>query len=433
MNNQSVFRKTILAASIAMLTACGGSGGTPADTSTTSGVITAFGSIYINGVEYETGTASINIDGALLPETQLGVGDVCVIEGSVNTDGTTGTAVSVVCADELEGFVLDLTDLDLTTGTGTINVMGQTVTINLDTVFEGDGGSVDTINKLNINDIIEVSGFSDGKGTILATRVETKDGSDDEVEIKGVVSMLADDGSTFMIGGMTVDLLTAPADLSEVEVQLADGLLVEVKTDVAIVTNDDGSFTMIASKVEVEEDGDKDIDGDEGDEIKVQGVVSEVNLDAVPATFLFNGQLVVIDHLDDDFDTSTLMDGMMLTVEGYIDDNGDFVIEEIEEENETENEVEGTVTAVTETTLTVLEGEVATTFTVNNDTRMIDEKVVGGVEPSQYFSLADVVEGDNVEVEFYVDKISGDNIATELKREDDKSEMSTVSTDTTVL
>ena len=56
MNNKSIFRKTLLAASVAMLTACGGSttpSGTTA-TSSTSGVITGFGSIYMNGIEYFT-------------------------------------------------------------------------------------------------------------------------------------------------------------------------------------------------------------------------------------------------------------------------------------------------------------------------------------------------------------------------------------------
>ncbi len=413
MNKQSVFRKTLLATSIAVLTACGGSGSstpTAAD-SKTVGVITGFGSIFINGVEYETDTASINIDGAALPETQLGVGDVCVIEGSVNADGTTGTAVSVKCADELEGYVLDLSNL-LVDGTGTIDVMGQTVSVNLDTVFEGNGVDVLTVNDLSVNDVIEVSGFSDGNGVVLATRIETKSASDD-VEVKGVINNLTD--TTFTIGSLLVDYVSNANGVELPEVALAEGLFVEVKTEQALVDDQTAGLTMIASKVEIEEDGDKEIDGEEGDEIKVQGVVSEVDLEA--GTFLFNGQLVDIASLDldDDFDSSMLVDGMMLTVEGYIDANGDFVIKEIEEEKETEDEVKGTVTAVTATTLTVSDNGVETTLTVNNDTRMIDDM---GDSPSQYFSLSDVVEGDMVEVEFYVDETSGENIATELERKD---------------
>jgi len=411
MSNQSVFRKSLLAASIAVLTACGGSGGdapTAAD-SKSVGVITGFGSIYINGVEYETDTASINIDGALLPETELGVGDVCVIEGSVNTDGTTGTAVTVTCADELEGYVTDVSGLGID-GVGTINVMGQTVTVTLDTVFEGDRTDTLTINDLTVDSIVEVSGFSDGSGTILATRVETKAAHDD-VEVKGLVSNLDTEAMTFTIGDLLIDYSTA----GEVPAILEDGLFVEAESDLPLEGDVETGFTMFASEVEIEEDGDIDIDGDEGDEIEMQGLVSEVDLEA--GTFLFNGQLVEIDslELEDEFDIANLVDGMMITVEGYIDSEGNFVVEEIEEEKETEDEVEGTVSAVTETTVTVNE----MTFTVNNDTRMIDEM---GEMPLQYFSLADVVEGDYVEIEFYYDEANEEYIATEVEREDPEDE-----------
>ena len=54
-------------------------------------------------------------------------------------------------------------------------------------------------------------------------------------------------------------------------------------------------------------------------------------------------------------------------------------------------------------------------FTVNNDTRMIDEQD-SGIVPLHYFSLADVQTSDYLKIEFYV---AGDiNIATELKRDD---------------
>jgi len=415
MNNQSVFRKSLLAASIAMLTACGGGGdGTPTTADSKSvGVITGFGSIYINGVEYETDTASINIDGALLPETELGVGDVCVIEGSVNTDGTTGTAVSVVCSDELEGYVLDVSGLGAD-GVGTINVMGQTVSVNLDTVFEGDDTNVLTINDLTVDDIVEVNGFSDGNGNVLATRIETKSASDD-IEIKGVISNLTEE--TFNIGSLLVDYVSNSNGVELPEVALADGLFVEVESDLPLEGDAETGYTMIASEVEIEEDGDIDIDGDEGDEIEMQGLVTEVDLDA--GTFLFNGQLVEIAslELDDEFDIANLVDGMMITVEGYIDSEGNFVVEEIEEEKETEDEVEGKVSAVTETTITVNE----MTFTVNNDTRMIDEM---GEMPLQYFSLMDIVVDDYVEIEFYYDEATETYIATEVEREDPEDEAS---------
>ena len=404
MNNKSLFRKSLLAAAVSALAACGGSGsnsstGTPG---TTMGVITGFGSIYVNGVKYETGTASFSIDGSSDTETSLGVGDVVVLEGTVNSDGITGTATAVSCNDELEGYVMDLSGLN-PDGTGTINVMGQTVTVTLDTVFSSD--SLANINALSVNDIVEVSGFSDGMGTVLATRIETKNAAED-VEIKGVVASLNTVAMTFTIGSLTVDYSAA----SDVPGNLADGLYVEVKTDSPL-----SGSTMIASVVEIEDDGDMDIDGDEGEDMYVQGLVSDVT----STSFRFNGQLVEFASLDldDDFDLSSLSDGMMIVVEGYIDANGNFVVEEIEEEHGSELEVEGTVTAKTETTVTVSDSGSEMTFTINNNTRMIDEQDQG-TTPLHYFSLADIAIGDYVEVEYYQEEGTGNHVATEVERED---------------
>lgn len=408
MKNQTRLKKTLLAASIAasitMLGACSDSGSTQTGSNSTVGVITGFGSIYVNGVEYETDSASVNIDGVQNIETSLGIGDVVVLQGTVNADGVTGTATAVSCVDELEGYVLDLSGL--VAGVGSINVMGQTVTINLDTVFEGDELALAAISDLSVNDIVEVSGFADGNGNILATRLETKNAAED-IELKGLISNLDATALTFTIGSLTIDYSSA----SDLPANLDNNLYVEVKTETTLSGNLNDGFVLAASKVEIEDDGDMDIDGDEGDELEVQGMVSDVT----PTSFRFNGQLVEFSTLDidDDFDLNSLVDGMMITVEGHIDANGNFIVEEIEEDHSSELEVEGAVTDKTETTVTVS----GMTFVINNDTRMIDEQDES-VTPLHYFSLTDVAIGDFVEVKYYVDSANSDNVATELERED---------------
>ena len=403
----NIFSKTVLAASILTITACaGGSGDGTAGSSSTVGVITGFGSIYVNGVEYETDSAVVEIDGASSFETSLGIGDVITLIGTVNADGTTGVATSVSCKDELEGYVLDTSDL-LVDGTGSLNIMGQTVRVTLDTVFESD--SLTSINDLSVLDIVEVSGFPDGAGNILATRVETKNAAED-VEVKGVISALNVADETFYIGDLKVNYSAA----FERPANIADGLFVEVKTESALTGNLGSGFTLAASKVEIEDD-DSDFDGDEGDEIKMQGLVSGID----DTGFSFNGTRVLFASLDigDDFDVASLVEGAMITVEGYIDTNGNFIIEEIEEDHESEDEFDGMVSAITESGLTVrLDENTSRTFIVNNETRMIDEQDEN-IEPLHYFSLLDVSQGEYVEVEYYTDG-NGDLIATELKRED---------------
>ena len=410
MKNTTLFKKTALLASIALFTACSGGGDTTgtstAGASNTSGVITGFGSVYINGVEYETDNASITIDGSQSAETDLGVGDVCALQGSVNVDGVTGTASAIICTDELEGYVLDVSSL--TNGIGTMNVMGQIVTVTTDTVFDSDTKA--SIADLITNDIVEVHGYPDGTGNIFATRVETKNAATD-VEVKGLVSSLDSNVMTFKLGTLLVDYSSA----TEVASNLADGLYVEVKTEMDLSGDLTNGFTLIASKVEIEEDGDLDVDGDEGEDFEVQGVVSNIT----ETSFDFNGTTVLFDSLetDDDFNLDSLVDGMIITVEGYIDANGNFVVEEIEEDHASENETEGFVTAVTDTTITISVNNDDMTFSVNNETRMIDEQDEG-VASVFYFSLTDIAIGDFVEIDYYTDDISDNNIATEIERDD---------------
>lgn len=89
----------------------GGSGG-GGDTGDTSagisgsgkaiGVITQFGSIFVNGVEYDTSEAIIIVNGVIATEDDLGVGMVVFIQGTVNEDGVTGVAEVVIVDDNLK-------------------------------------------------------------------------------------------------------------------------------------------------------------------------------------------------------------------------------------------------------------------------------------------------------------------------------------------
>ncbi len=67
----------------------GGIGGTGL---TSSGTITGFGSIFVNGVEFETDSAEILLDGNTAADTALRLGMVVLVTGTLNEDGVTGTA-----------------------------------------------------------------------------------------------------------------------------------------------------------------------------------------------------------------------------------------------------------------------------------------------------------------------------------------------------
>jgi len=97
-----------------LLVACGGGGGeqvagidargnpTPVGV-TSKGTISGFGSVIVNGVRYNTNSATFTIDGVSGSQSDLSVGDVVVLQGTVNDDGTSPTATSVTFDDAVEG------------------------------------------------------------------------------------------------------------------------------------------------------------------------------------------------------------------------------------------------------------------------------------------------------------------------------------------
>jgi hypothetical protein len=84
--------QTILAGVALLLSSCGGSqmvagiegSGSPI---VASGAISGFGSIFVNGVEYATTNAQIDIDDQPGTESQLLVGEIVTVTGTVNADG----------------------------------------------------------------------------------------------------------------------------------------------------------------------------------------------------------------------------------------------------------------------------------------------------------------------------------------------------------
>ena len=70
------------------------------------GQITGFGSVYVNGIEYDTTGASYDVDDVTASgDSALSVGMVVEVRGSVNADGRTGSASSIDYDDDIEGIV----------------------------------------------------------------------------------------------------------------------------------------------------------------------------------------------------------------------------------------------------------------------------------------------------------------------------------------
>jgi Domain of unknown function (DUF5666) len=219
---------TGLAATI-LVAGCGGGGSSDviappppvlATSTVVVGAITGFGSIFVNGVEFDTSASTFSVDDNPGIESDLSVGQVVRISGTISDDRLTGVADDVTFDNSVEGTI---SSIDLTTGT--IVVLGQTVVIDADTVFD-DVYDNPSITGLNAGDLIEVSGFTDASDVIMASRIEPLAAGSD-LEVHGTVSGLDDANRTFMIGALVVDYSAAmledfasgaPADGDVVEV-----------------------------------------------------------------------------------------------------------------------------------------------------------------------------------------------------------------------
>ena len=312
------------------LTAGGGIGGTG---NISRGVITAFGSIVVNGTEFDTRNAVIVVRGE-----EVGVGDdivlnnldigmVVTVEGTETEDNNSAIADRVIYNDNVEGPVESIRDID--PSTKEIVVLGQTVIVNVVTGFRGT-----TFGAIAQNDMVEISGFFDDSGAIWATFLE-KTGEFTPglaVGIQGFVVNLDAGLETFEINDLIVDY--SLADISGLPGgALADGLLVEVEG-----TLDATGGEMLATEIELADE----IEVEDADQIEVTGFVT----DFVSAFEFTVGDLVVEVDEDTEFIDGTAEDvalGVKLEAEGSLVD-GILSAEEIEFWEPDQIEVEGLVT-----------------------------------------------------------------------------------------
>lgn len=378
---------------------------------TTTGVITGFGSVFINGVEYETKTAEVNIDGVPNapgsdPDAGLKLGMVVTLSGDAS--GANGNAVSIDFNDELEGMVTEVPVTDLAgVTTGALKILGTTIHTDEYTIFESKVAGVSTIDQIELGHIIEVSGHSSGDGTVWATRLELKKielEAGDEVELKGLVSGLAD--TTFSIGDMVISYTI---DVLDTDIgTFANGMLVEVKSDGVV----DG--ILVAKKIELKSQDKKSVshDGDD-DEVEVEGVVTSA---ALNNAFDVNGSTVTYDtatrFVHGSATTITL--GIKIKVKGAIDANGGFIAQTIVFKPTGDLKMAGPVTSADAINNTV--SMFGLTVHLENSTSVEDDRDDGINAKVKYlFGADDILAGDWLKIKAYKNS-NGELVATKMKR-----------------
>ena len=405
-----------LGLAVVFLGACGGGGSSSGTTTTRVGTVSGFGSVFINGIEYDTSGATISIDGQSASESDLRVGMVVEVEGS--DDGSIGSLTSISNSDELEGLVIS-NAVDATTQTGTMDILGQTVNISATTIFESKVAGVTQASDVIAGNIVEVNGYSDSSGNIFATRLEVKAADlasylashPEGIELKGIVGTIDSMAMTFPLGGISVNYAAAMIDISG---GLQEGQYVEVKSTTGL----NGSGELVASRIELENNGEMGHHGDENDEFEIKAMITQ---DYANGQFMLDGITVIVDSNTelDGVTTAQLLAGMMVEVEGQYDANGDLVANKVELEDAADAEVKDVIQSIVADgtnagTITLMDG---TVVIVTPETLMVDDRN-NGMMPVQMFNLTHLAVGDYIEVDGHRDSVTGAITAYKLKRDD---------------
>ena len=406
--NMTLTRWTLAAATTVLVAACGGGSSSSQPTATgtmktmyVTGAISGFGSVIVNGVHYESDSASVTLEGHSGSVAQLKVGEVVHLKAGIDAQGN-AHAQTIEQGRLIQG-VVQAVDV----GLGTLTIAGQVIKVDNATSFDASipGG---TLAGIKVGDRIEVHGFVSASGEALATRIEKADAGDNEIEVTGLLSALDTVAKRFTVGTQVVDYSTAMLEGFPASGPAADDIVEAQGTSLLA----DGALQ--ATKVQ-KEDG--DLHGHQGDGGELEGLVTDVVV-GPPVVFKVDGQQVTTtpNTIFVGGNSADLKTDARVEVEGTLDASGtmlvaDKVIFKLESTLKLSAAVEDVNAGGG--TLKVL----GITFIVTADTRKEDDR-----SDNHFFSLADVIGGDWVEMSGYPDPAgSGNMIATKLERHSPES------------
>ncbi|WP_455202129.1 DUF5666 domain-containing protein [Kaarinaea lacus] len=313
------------------LIGCGGSGSDGGTTGgRTVGAITAVGatSVTVSGSTFETGSSTVSGD-EVSSTDQLKPGMVVKVDGTMDSSNH-GTAHDIDYDAEVEGRV-DVNDL---AGGGDFIVMGQIIDMSKNPYFDNDDMPMyATIADIPVGAMVEVSGYSDGMGKIVATYIELEDDStdsSDDMELEGTVTAHDPANGTFKIGDQTIHY-----DPNTINMMIKDGMNVEVDMHM------DDMGNMHAYEIEEEDDYSDDYSSD--GEVEIEGMVTSDGV-TEDGTFEISAEKTVTVKLgdnvkfEDGLTEADIVNGAFIEVEGYLDENGVLIAHEVSREGDDDSE-----------------------------------------------------------------------------------------------
>lgn len=353
----------------------GGIGGTGAPVALARGEVNAFGSIFVNGIEWETTDTEIFVSGAATSESELDLGMIVLVKGELDDNNAGGTASLVRYEPTLRGPISTIAPIGNDGVEKALTILGQSVLVESGQTLFRDV-QFDT---LTVDDVVEVSGLVDSTRTIRATRVRQEgvvDLGTTEVKLRGTVSDF-NGISQFRLGSIMINV-TNSTELSELPGGIQNGQFVDVE---GTLTDAD---QLQATEIELE-----DRTLDDTNDASLQGVIGDFN---GLSDFEIDGQTVDAGSaILEPNDPALFGEGVSIQVEGAVV-NGVLLASELELRNDDaqiEAEVAPGATDVGNSTLQVL----GVTIEVNASTLFEDAR-----DDLPNFGLGDISTGDFLSV-----------------------------------
>ncbi len=378
----------LLIGMLASLTAsCGGgtdsySGGGIGGTGRTTGTITGFGSVFVNGNEFDTTGSDISIDDSTASENDLKVGMKVAINAINNT------AMTIEYEPEVRGPVssIDLADNSLT-------VLGQDIVVHNTTNYDG----IVSLADLQVGNYVEISGFLNADGEIIVTFISSIS-APQKLQVRSYVSNHNAVNETFSLNNLLVDYsgVQAPPSISNGTFVEVEGLL------------QGGIF--VASELTIESPVNA---GNPGDEMELEGLITAF---VSQTDFNVNGMSITT-YFGTEFEHGNAADlGLNIRVEvkGTINNNGILLADKVEFRffDDAALQIEGLVEGIDYINSIITISR--TNILITGYTQFEDESD----ENLRTVTFDDIRIGDFLEVVGFTDG-SGQIVAYKVEREDD--------------
>lgn len=376
-----------------------------------SGVVTGFGSVIVNSVEFsrsaEPGVpakpivfAFENLSSA--GEDLLRPGMMVTVQGSYDSTSRKGGYTRIVHSPELRG---PLDNGSVNASAGSLTVLGRPVQVGTATIFDGISDILELQTRQNQGLELEVNGFLDAAGSVQASRIALKSSAftSGTVQLKGAVTSATQ--TSFSMGSLTVSTNGATFEgLTAADLTIA-GLVVEVR---GVINGSVISSARIERKTAAS-------GAQPGAMIDLKGIAAGSPVAGVFTVSGPDGPLVVHSSAAVFFrggapsDVSIVVAGAQLELEGMVLADGSFEARKVSLETEKTVRLEGDLSAMNPVTASLTLNGVTLSTIPNTSYR--DNRTA----PVPVLRFSDLATGDHLQVYGFQDG-TGRVIAAQVER-----------------